>query len=107
MSQTDFSEALVLLRAIEDELRRQNAWQTVPPSIEAMNSNTPFCVDTMAFSQWLQWIFVPRIRAIIDSGGTLPSGANIRPYAESALPIEQLEGEKLLLIIEQFDRLMR
>ena len=106
MSHTNVSQALQLLTAIEDELRRQDAWQTMPPSIEAMSSTTPFCVDTMAFSQWLQWIFVPRIRAIIDSGGTLPSGANIRPYAEEALPIEKLEGEKLLLIIEQFDRLM-
>ncbi|WP_257283597.1 YqcC family protein [Endozoicomonas sp. SESOKO1] len=99
-------EVIVLLEAIESELRRQDIWLPMPPSVEAMASTTPFCMDTMAFSQWLQWIFVPRIRAIIDSGGSLPKGSNIKPYAEESLPLERLEVERLLLIIEQFDRLM-
>lgn len=99
-------KAIVLLEAIEVELRRQDVWLPMPPSVEAMASTTPFCMDTMAFSQWLQWIFVPRVQAIIDSGGCLPKGSNIKSYAEEALAIERLEGEKLLLIIEQFDQLM-
>ncbi|WP_419533974.1 YqcC family protein [Endozoicomonas sp.] len=99
-------EVIVLLEAIESELRRQDVWLPMPPSVEAMASTTPFCMDTMAFSQWLQWIFVPRVRAIIDGGGSLPKGSNIKSYAEEALPLERLEGEKLLLIIEQFDLLM-
>ncbi len=99
-------EVIILLEAIEVELRRQEVWLPMPPSVEAMASTTPFCMDTMAFSQWLQWIFVPRVRAIIDGGGTLPKGSNIKSYAEEALTIERLEGERLLLIIEQFDLLM-
>ncbi|WP_422450583.1 MULTISPECIES: YqcC family protein [unclassified Endozoicomonas] len=99
-------EVIVLLDAMESELRRQDVWLPMPPSVEAMNSTTPFCMDTMAFSQWLQWIFVPRVRAIMDGGGTLPKDSNIKSYAEEALPLERLESEKLLLIIEQFDRLM-
>lgn len=99
-------EVIILLEAIEVELRRQDVWLPMSPSVEAMASTSPFCMDTMAFSQWLQWIFVPRVRAIIESGGTLPKGSNIKSYAEEAFPLEKLESEKLLLIIEQFDLLM-
>lgn len=99
-------DVIMLLEAIEVELRRQDVWLPMPPPVEAMASTTPFCMDTMAFSQWLQWIFVPRVQAIIDSGGSLPKGSNIKSYAEEALTIERLEREKLLLIIEQFDQLM-
>ncbi len=99
-------EVILLLEQIEQELRRQNVWMTMPPSPDAINSTTPFCMDTLAFSQWLQWIFIPRIRAILDQGGRLPKGANMKPYAEEALRIEKLEAHPLLSLIEEFDRIM-
>ncbi|WP_258876037.1 YqcC family protein, partial [Pseudomonas aeruginosa] len=33
--------------------------QTAP---EALASPEPFCVDTLALEQWLQWIFLPRMK---------------------------------------------
>lgn len=99
-------EVILLLEKLEQELRRQDVWLTMPPSPEAMTSTTPFCMDTMPFSQWLQWFFVPRVRAIVEQGGALPSGSDIKPYAEEALKVEKLEMEILLELIEQFDRLM-
>ena len=100
-------EVTLLLNHIEQELRRQNVWATMPPSPEAMASTTPFCMDTMAFSQWLQWVFMPRVRSILDQGGRLPTGSNIKPYAEEAIKAEGLEAEKLLTHMEQFDHIMR
>ena len=79
-------EILRLLDAIETELRNQNAWTQMPPSMEALSSTTPFCMDTMHLSQWLQWLFIPRVKAIIDAGAALPQGSNIKSYAEEALP---------------------
>ena len=61
-------KVILLLEELEQELRRQDAWLATPPSAEAMASTTPFCMDTMTFSQWLQWFFVPRVRAIVDQG---------------------------------------
>ena len=100
------NEATLLLDELEQELRRQNVWLATPQSPEAMASTTPFCMDTMAFSQWLQCFFVPRVRAIIEQGTALPSGSNIKPYAEEALRLEKLEMEKLLELMELFDQLM-
>ena len=99
-------EVILLLEELEQELRRQDVWLAMPPSAEAMASTTPFCMDTMAFSQWLQWFFVPRVRAIVEQGAALPTGSNIKPYAEEALRVEKLEMTRLLELMERFDRLM-
>ena len=37
------SEVIVLLEALESELCRQEVWLPMPPSIEAMTSNAPYC----------------------------------------------------------------
>lgn len=95
-----------LLENIEQELRHQNVWMAMPPSSEAMASTTPFCMDTMTFSQWLQWVFVPRVRAIVEQGGSLPKGSDIKPYAEEAIKVERLEAGRLLVLMEQFDQIM-
>ncbi|PJE79857.1 hypothetical protein CI610_01170 [invertebrate metagenome] len=100
-------EVLALLDAMETELRCLNVWETCPPSSEALSSTTPFCIDTLQMSQWLQWVFMPRIRAIVEAGGVLPSGANMKPYAQEALPVDKIESEQLILLIERFDRLMQ
>lgn len=99
-------KVILLLEELVQELRRQNVWLATPPSPEAMSSINPFCMDTMAFSQWLQWFFVPRMQAIIDQGSSFPTGSNIKPYAEEALMLEKLETDKLLILIDQFDQLM-
>ena len=46
------------LLQIEMELRRIDAWESEPPSPEALQSAQPFAVDTLEFTQWLQFVFV-------------------------------------------------
>ena len=43
------------LLQIEIELRRIDAWESEPPSPEALQSAQPFAVDTLEFTQWLQF----------------------------------------------------
>ena len=99
-------DVLALLTAMEQELKALKLWEGLPPSPEAMASTTPFCMDTLRLSQWLQWIFIPRMRAIIDHGAPLPVGANMKPYAEEAFAVDRVQSAKLLDIIGQFDQLM-
>lgn len=47
---------LALLSELEDELRQLGWWEQQAPSAQALQSQQPFCVDTLEFSQWLQWI---------------------------------------------------
>ena len=99
-------DVLNLLNAMEQELKKLALWEGLPPSPEALASTTPFCMNTLRLSQWLQWIFIPRVRAIIDQGAELPVGANMRPYAEEAFVVDGVHSTVLLDIIGQLDQLM-
>ncbi|MEF0565218.1 YqcC family protein, partial [Pseudomonas aeruginosa] len=46
------------LLLIERELRALGWWSESSPAPEALASPEPFCVDTLALEQWLQWIFL-------------------------------------------------
>ena len=53
MAQVEQVHALLI--DIEAQLRQMGLWQAVPPSPEALASSQPFCIDTLDFSQWLQF----------------------------------------------------
>lgn len=60
------------LQAIEQALHDAGLWQTCAPNAEAFESTEPFCVDTMMPIQWLQWVFLPRMQALLDAQSALP-----------------------------------
>ncbi len=70
------------LAELEAEMRSLALWEAVAPAAEAFESTVPFCHDTMEFHQWLQWVFVARLRALLDAGAPLPSGSAVAPLAE-------------------------
>ena len=47
-------------------------------------SEEPFAIDTMSPEEWLQWIFIPRMFALLESGADLPSQIAVSPYLEEA-----------------------
>lgn len=73
---------LTLLVDLEEELQLLGWWEQQAPSIQALQSEQPFCVDTLEFAQWLQWVFVPRMHSIATSGHALPSQCGIHDMAE-------------------------
>lgn len=80
-----YAELAELLQALEAELRHAGVWEPAPPPAPALASPLPFCCDTLRFTQWLQWLFVPRTRALLDRHGHFPLKSAIRPMAEEAL----------------------
>jgi uncharacterized protein YqcC (DUF446 family) len=83
------SQLYSILNSALDELeaimRRDGLWHHKPPSLESMNSSMPFAVDTMEFTDWLQFIFIPRMLLIIQQQEPLPAACSIAPAAEVAL----------------------
>lgn len=73
------------LQDIEFAMREADLWQAVPPDAEAFESNEPFSIDTMAAEQWLQWVLIPRMYALLELNGTFPTRFSITPYFEEAL----------------------
>ena len=94
-----------LLAQLEVELRAQQLWSAVAPSNEALSSVMPFMYDTLKLSEWLQWVFVPRLRALLDANGQLPFQSNIHPLAEHEwVKGVEFETRELLLLLASIDR---
>ena len=94
------------LLLIERELRVQGWWQIEPPSEQALASQEPFCVDSLAFEQWLQWIFLPRMKHMLENGAALPSVSGIQPMAEQVYGERSAQAKELVRLLGEFDRLI-
>ncbi|MFT3929779.1 MAG: YqcC family protein [Spongiibacteraceae bacterium] len=104
----DHIQIASLLIDIEAELRRLQQWQRELPSPEALASSEPFCVDTLTFAQWLQFIFLPRMHALVAAGQLPPGKCEIKPMAEeyfAAGPFleKRIDSAKLLRAIGDLD----
>lgn len=97
-------EVSLLLNELEDVLRVEGYWLEQAPSREALSSVEPFCVDTLSCTEWFQWIYIPRLRAIIDQKGILPIGAKVHPYAGEALA--GLAAARILDVVARLDAIM-
>lgn len=94
------------LLLIERELRLLGWWQEQAPGAEALASQEPFCVDTLSFEQWLQWIFLPRMKQLLEAGAALPSVSGIQPMAEMVYREQSGAARRLLELLGEFDRLL-
>lgn len=94
-----------LLLSIEQSMRDAGFWHDQPPAPAAMASRTPFCADTLAFSEWLQFVFIPRMRSLIEDNADLPGASAIAPLAEEALD-ERGGKQQLVDNLRRFDRLI-
>lgn len=94
------------LLLIERELRRLGWWTSAEPAAERLASVEPFCVDTLAFEEWLQWIFLPRMKLIIETRLPLPGACAILPVAEVVWAARGEQAGELLRLLGEFDRLL-
>lgn len=90
---------------IERELRVQGWWEEQAPSAEALASVEPFCVDSLAFEQWLQWIFLPRMKDLLEAGAALPRVSGIQSMAEQVYS-QQARAQGLIALLGEFDALI-
>ncbi len=94
------------LLVIERELRVRGLWASSPPDAQAFMSQEPFCVDTLSFEQWLQWVFLPRMKDILERDGSLPTVSGILAMAEMVYQGRSLEMTSLLRALDTFDKLI-
>ncbi|WP_221076678.1 YqcC family protein [Agarivorans aestuarii] len=94
---------LQLLSQLEQCLKQTNNWQNTAPSTEQLASSQPFCIDTLTLPQWLQFIFIPKMRELIELGAPLPQKVEISPYAEEAIKQLAFDAKPLLAVIKTID----
>ncbi|XTZ37590.1 YqcC family protein [Salmonella enterica] len=93
------------LHLIEAQLRENDLWQTVAPDASAFASTEPFCMDTLEPLEWLQWVLIPRMHALLDGNQPLPQAFAIAPYYEVALEATHPSRDEILLHLRQLDAL--
>ena len=95
-----------VLMDVEATLRSSGRWEVLRPPEGALLSPEPFCIDTLSFEQWLQWIFLPRMKRILEFNQPLPAKSGIFVYAQQQLRKEDPPAGKLLTLIKRFDDLI-
>jgi len=93
------------LAVIEQILRENALWQETIADPTALDSTQPFCMDTLEPHEWLQWVLIPRMHALLDSGYPLPTEFAVAPYYEMALDTTRREREVLLAALLELDAL--
>jgi uncharacterized protein YqcC (DUF446 family) len=88
---------------IEAEMRNIGLWQDQPLQPEQMEFEQAFAMDTMTFAQWLQFIFLPRVREAAASG-EFPSSSSVATQG-----IREFDGDDnashLITLLSEFDAL--
>lgn len=70
------------LQQLEAAMRTASLWSAQAPSEQAMTSTMPFMYDTLKIEEWLQWVFMPRLHALLDANAALPNNCSVQPLAE-------------------------
>lgn len=94
------------LLELEAVLRNLRLWVSEPPSAEALASVEPFACDTMGFTEWLQYIFIPRLHSLVEDGAALPEKCDITPMAEEYFKSGIEGASPVLIILRRIDSLM-
>lgn len=95
-----------LLGELSAELQRLGRWQNKAPAPQALASTLPFCVDTLSFDEWLQFVLLPRMEQLILVQAPLPNSVSIYPMASEVYKDQLQEVEGLLRLIARFDLLL-
>lgn len=101
------SELLEILNAISTEMVLKELWQSTAPSDEALSSTQPFCVDTLTFGEWMQWIMLPKLEQMAKSQAPLPSNSDMFSMAEEAFKRAEVDTQTLLGLVLKLDDCLR
>lgn len=96
------------LQNVEDALKKLELWaldEEGRPDDEAFLSSIPFCLDTMEFHQWLQFVLLPKMRELLQTPSSLPKKMAIHAAAEEYYRGKWREYRSLLNALRKLDAL--
>jgi uncharacterized protein YqcC (DUF446 family) len=85
---------------IEAELRRLNAWQAGPLPREILEGGGAFGLKTMVFTQWIQFVLVPRLHEVAAGTIELPAESHVAAQAVREFDTWRDATELTRLLIE-------
>ena len=100
----DYRVVAAKVGEIEREMKRIRLWQEKPLVPEKYNFTMAFAMDTMSYNQWLQFVFIPRVREIINTEGKFPASSSVGVQAVREFDTYP-NAEGLITLLSEFDRL--
>jgi uncharacterized protein YqcC (DUF446 family) len=101
-----YKKVIDLLNAVQIELQSIGLWSEDSLSIEYLSSEEPFSIDKLSLDQWLQFVFIPKIRLICDQQGDMPVSCSVSPVAEEYFKASMIRTRDLLVYISEIDKLI-
>lgn len=106
MMKKEIEHTAVLLDELTHILKTLELWQTQWPNKTDLASSAPFCCDTLLFEQWLQFVFIPKIREMITLGQALPTKIALTPIADESFKYLSSNAKPLLEVIKRIDQVL-
>jgi uncharacterized protein YqcC (DUF446 family) len=97
------ASVLAQLERIEAEMKRIGFWQATPLEPEQYDFRAAFAGDTMSFAQWLQFIFIPNVRAAAGQN-KFPASSHVGAQAVREFDTVP-EASQLASLLADFDAL--
>ena len=94
------------LIALEAGLKASDLWQEHFPPAKALASALPFCHDTLDFEQWLQFVFIPQMRQLVERQLPLPGECAIAPMAEQVFTGQDAGYATIIASLARIDLLL-
>ncbi|MCA1768629.1 MAG: YqcC family protein [Halomonas sp.] len=93
-------ELAAALRELEAAMRATDQWRMARPEPTAFKSSLPFCTDTMDLPQWLRFVFIVRLEALVEAGAPMPAKCDVTPAVEAWLAQSGAGGVERLMLIQ-------
>lgn len=100
-----YQQTQAILVNIHQLLVELEMWSKQAPSNEAMASTAPFACDLMPLEHWLQYLFLPKMQALIDHEFPLPTQIAIAPMAQHVWQ-GQVSMQPLITKLNELDNLL-
>jgi uncharacterized protein YqcC (DUF446 family) len=100
----DTSQVRAKLDEVITELKRKGLWDISRPSDDKFENMGPFGMNTMPFSDWLRWVFVPRVESLIETDGPWPTGSSVATQAMREGDTDP-DIKELVPVLSRFDEL--
>ncbi|WP_252109736.1 MULTISPECIES: YqcC family protein [unclassified Halomonas] len=92
------------LRELEAAMKAAGLWRMPTPDATAFESRQPFCVDTMSLPQWLRFVFIARLDALVEAKARMPAKCEVAPAVAAYLQQEKVRASDQLLVVQAVER---
>lgn len=96
-----------LLLLLERSLMDAELWSTEEIAEDRLASKVPFCADTLSYPEWLQFVFIRKMQALIEGEDDLPSASGLFPMAQVYFGRDIFRYRELAGILLKLDRTIR